>query len=138
MDSHPIGEEASSHHKSIDKDFEIKPDEDEFKTEPKLETDEESLDLDGKTILSSDLCEYVGSRDLLNRHRKAHHSGVTYPCDECDYAPVRPQSLKRHKESVHGGVRYPCDQGYIFFVLLKYDKSNVFNVKWVLETKFYS
>ena len=132
MNSHPV-EEDRYQYKSINTDFEIKTDGDEYKTEPKLETDEILLDRldyfpdeesqsgsqpgkrDGKTVLSCDLCEYVGSADLLNRHRKAQHSGVLYPCDECDYAPVRPQSLKRHKESVHGGVRYPCDQGYISF-----------------------
>ena len=55
----------------------------------------------------------------LKKHVKIRHS-VTHPCDLCEYAAGRADTLRRHKSTVHEGKakRFYCN-------LCDYSVSNV-------------
>ena len=52
-------------------------------------------------------CYYI---NLLEKSHKGKHEGVTYPCDQCDYAATTLSKLKQHTRIKHEGIKYLCDK----------------------------
>jgi hypothetical protein len=46
----------------------------------------------------------------LRRHYIAIHSGMKYPCSECDHVSNTASNLKYHHNTVHMGLRFPCNR----------------------------
>jgi len=55
--------------------------------------------------------EYTAVTEYLDMNLKVKiEEGISYACDQCEYAATRRDSLKRHKQAQHEGIRYPCTQ----------------------------
>ena len=57
------------------------------------------------------MCDFSSTTgSYLNKHKKAVHLGIKYPCDQCDFKTAKESALNYHKYSVHGdkSVRHQC------------------------------
>ena len=64
---------------------------------------------------SHNVCNQCGkifsSSSHLNRHTKSVHEGNKYPCDECNFAAARADTLREHIQVIHERVKnFHCDQ----------------------------
>ena len=68
-----------------------------------------------------DQCQYAApSTGALNKHKQSKHEVVKHPL--CAFSPTDPGSLKKHKKSMHEGLKYSCDK-------CEYSGSNESNLK---------
>ena len=78
---------------------------------------------DGVTF-DCNLCDFKGSRPMLNRHKRAVHD-ARYACDECDFKGSSLDYLKEHKQSKHLGIRYNCEHCASAFASLRNLKTHI-------------